>query len=67
LLNKAKHNYTTIDNEALTMIYALHKFRHFFVGKQICLLCRRHGFGIFGQPAASVWKDNHMAIVIFGV
>ncbi len=28
LLNKAKHNYTTTKKKALTMVYALNKFRH---------------------------------------
>jgi len=36
LLNKTKKNYTTIEIKALTMVYVLHKFRHLFVGKQIC-------------------------------
>ncbi len=30
LLNKTTHNYTTTNKEALAMIYALHKFKHFF-------------------------------------
>ncbi len=29
LLNKTKHNYTTIDREALIMVYVLHKFKYF--------------------------------------
>jgi hypothetical protein len=45
LLNKAKHNYVIIGKEALTMVYALHKFKHFFVGKQFCLLGRPHVSG----------------------
>ncbi len=28
LLNKAEHNYTTIERETLKMVYVLHKFRH---------------------------------------
>jgi hypothetical protein len=40
------------------MVYALHKFKHFFIGKQICFLCRPHGFGIIGQQTIGVWKDN---------
>jgi hypothetical protein len=31
LLNKAKYNYTTIEREALAMVYALHKFKHFLL------------------------------------
>jgi hypothetical protein len=37
---------------------------NFFVGKQICFLCRPHGFNIFGQQTISVWKDSQMVIVI---
>jgi hypothetical protein len=34
LLNKVDHNYTTIEREALTMVYVLHKFRHFLLGNK---------------------------------
>jgi hypothetical protein len=48
------------------MIYALHKFRHFFVGKQNCILCKPHGSCIYGQQTIVVWKDNQM-VVIYGI
>jgi len=31
LLNKTKQKYITIEREALAMVYALHKFKHFLV------------------------------------
>ncbi len=31
LLNYVKRNYTTIKREALIMVYALHKFKHYFL------------------------------------
>jgi hypothetical protein len=34
LLNKIEQNYTTIDREALTMVYVLHKFKHFLLGNK---------------------------------
>jgi hypothetical protein len=34
LLNKTKHNYITIEREALPMVYVLHKFRHFLLGNK---------------------------------
>jgi hypothetical protein len=34
LLNKVEQNYTTTKKEALTMIYVLHKFRHFMLGNK---------------------------------
>jgi len=34
LINKTKQNYTTIERKVVVMVYVLHKFRHFFVGKQ---------------------------------
>jgi hypothetical protein len=34
LLNNAKKNYTTTEREALTMVYALHKFRHYLLGNK---------------------------------
>jgi hypothetical protein len=35
LLNKVKHNYTITEREALVMVYALHKFRHFLLGNNL--------------------------------
>jgi hypothetical protein len=49
------------------MVYALHKFKRFFIGKLICFLCRSHGSCIYGHQTTGVWKDNQMDIVIFGV
>jgi hypothetical protein len=34
LLNSTKENYSIIDREALAMVYALHKFRHYLLGNQ---------------------------------
>ncbi len=30
LLNHVEHNYTTIEHEALAMVYALHKLWHYY-------------------------------------
>jgi hypothetical protein len=32
LLNSIERNYTTTEREALAMIYALHKFKHYLLG-----------------------------------
>ncbi len=34
LFNNVKRNYTTIEREAFTMVYALHKFCHYFLGNK---------------------------------
>ncbi len=34
LFNKVEQNYTTIEREALAMVYALHKFKHFLLGNK---------------------------------
>jgi hypothetical protein len=34
LLNSAKHNYTTIEREALAMVYSLNKYRHYLLGNK---------------------------------
>jgi len=32
LLNSTQINYTTIEKEALAMVYVLHKFKHYLLG-----------------------------------
>jgi hypothetical protein len=34
LLNSVERNYTTTKREALAMVYALHKFKHYLVNNQ---------------------------------
>jgi hypothetical protein len=34
LFNSVERNYTTTKREALTMVYALHKFRHYLLGNR---------------------------------
>ncbi len=34
LLNNIERNYTTIEKEALAMVYALHKFHHYLLGNK---------------------------------
>ncbi len=34
LLNKVDHKYITIEREALVMVYALHKIKHFLLGNK---------------------------------
>ncbi len=35
LLNKVEKNYATIEREALALVYVLHKFKHFLLGKRL--------------------------------
>jgi len=63
LLNKAKQNYIIIKREALVMVYALHKFKHFLIGKQF-FLCRPYGSGVLGQQTIGVKKDSKMVIIL---
>jgi hypothetical protein len=49
------------------MVYALHKFRHFFIVKYIYFLCRPYGSGVLSQQTTSVRKDNKMVVVILRV
>jgi hypothetical protein len=34
LLNSIERNYTIIEREALAMVYALHKFKHYILGNR---------------------------------
>jgi hypothetical protein len=34
LLNNVEQTYTTIEREALAMVFALHKFRHYLLGNK---------------------------------
>jgi hypothetical protein len=58
MLNKVEHNYTTIGKEALVMVCAMHKFRHFLLGFLFLFLCRPHGSSILGQQIIGAWKDS---------
>jgi hypothetical protein len=52
LLNKTKQNYIITKKEALTVVYALHKFRHFLLGNRFIFYI--HGSCIFGQQTTCV-------------
>jgi hypothetical protein len=54
MLNKIEQNYTSTNREALAIVYALHKFKHFFIEKLIYLLCRSHGSCIYGHQTIGV-------------
>jgi hypothetical protein len=41
LLNKVKQNYSTIKIKALTMVFALHKFKHYLLGNKF-VFCVGH-------------------------
>jgi hypothetical protein len=35
MLKKVEHNYTIAERKALVMVYALHKFKYFLLGKKL--------------------------------
>jgi hypothetical protein len=41
LLNYVEGNYNSIEIEALTMVYALHKFRHYMLSKRLTFFVDR--------------------------
>jgi hypothetical protein len=41
LLNKVEQNYSTIEREALAMVFALYKFRHYLLGNK-CVFYVNH-------------------------
>jgi hypothetical protein len=43
LLNSTKKNYTTTHKEALAMVYALHKFKHYLLSNKFTF----YGFSVF--------------------
>ncbi len=51
LLNSVKKNYTTIEREALTMVYALHKFKHYLLDNL---------FVFYVDPMALVYLINKL-------
>jgi hypothetical protein len=38
LLNNAKQNFNTTEREALAMVFALHKFKHYLLGINLCFM-----------------------------
>jgi hypothetical protein len=47
LFNLVERNYTTTKKEALVMVYALHKFRHYLLGNWFVFYVD-HGSCVFG-------------------
>ncbi len=62
LLNSVEENYTTIEKEALAMVYVLHKSNT--TCQATCLLlCGPYGFSVFSQQATSFWQVSQMALL----
>jgi hypothetical protein len=49
LLNRVTQNYSTIEKEALAMVFSLHKFKHYLLGKK---------FFFYVEHMASIYLVN---------
>jgi hypothetical protein len=59
LFNSTKRNYNTTKKKALTMVYALHKFRHYLLGNRFTFF--------MDHMAIDFWQINYLAPIIFGI
>ncbi len=67
LLNKAEQNYTTTERKALTMVHALHKFRHFLLRNKIIFYLDHMALVyLFNKPQVA-GRIARWVFVIFGV
>jgi hypothetical protein len=51
--SESEHNYNTIEREGLAMVYALHKFRHYSLGKH---------FNMFTNHSALIYLVNKLVL-----
>ncbi len=58
LLNKAKQNYSITKKKALIMVFALHKFTHYFLGNKFVFLCKSYDIGLFSQQTTGFKENN---------
>ncbi len=53
LLNRTYHNYSTIKREALAMVFALHKFKHYLLGNKFICYVHMLFFYLVNKPQVS--------------
>jgi hypothetical protein len=58
LLNSTKENYSIIDREALAMVYALHKFRHYLLGNQFVFYVDHMALMYLVNKQQVFWLNN---------
>ena len=66
-LNKAQRNYSTTEREALGMVFALQKFRHYLIENPFCILHGPSCIKVPGKQTLTPWKNLKMASFISGV
>ncbi len=40
------------------MVFALHKFKHYLLGNEFCVLCRSHGFNLLNKQTIRFKENN---------
>jgi hypothetical protein len=66
LINKVEENYITTKKEALAMVYALHKFKHFLLGNKFVFFVD-HMAIVYLVNKPHVFRMIANCFVIFGV
>jgi hypothetical protein len=58
LLNKMEHNYITTQKKVLTMVFVLHKFRHYLLGNKFVFYVNHMALVVSGQQTTSFKENN---------
>jgi hypothetical protein len=53
-----ERNYTTTHRQALAMVYALHKFRHYLLGNMFTFFVDHMALVHLSKQATSFWQVN---------
>ncbi len=67
LLNLVERNYTITEREALAMVYALHKFKHYLLGNQFVFYVDHMALMYLVNKPQVFGKIVKWLLLIFGV
>jgi hypothetical protein len=67
LLNIAKRNYNTIEYEALTMAFALHKFKHYLLSNKFIFYVEHMSLVSLVNKPQILKMFCKMVVTLFGV
>jgi len=67
LLNFVERIYTISEREALAMVYALHKFKHYLLGNRFVFYVDHMALVYLVNKPQVFWQNSKVVIVIFKI